>query len=133
MGDMHISIAVLDGLEAQGALDQPVLDADVQVTLKPLDHAGEAFTLGAASQETLLGYYYETDFKVPTAGRWQASIAVTGQTGAGNANFEVEVLAMQRINWRIVLGIVIALLISIGLYGRRAKLVAITTKTSASH
>lgn len=45
MGDLHISIAVLDASAAQGTLDQPVLDANVQVTLKPLVIHASLFVL----------------------------------------------------------------------------------------
>src|SRR5215212_4411348 len=117
VGDLHISLLLLDAPSAQGSQDEPVLDANIQVTLSPLNQPGTPITKTAVNQETLGGFYYETDFNVPTPGRWQVAAAVTGKAGAGSATFELAVLPARRVNWPIALGGLVVLLVVSGLYG----------------
>lgn len=119
VGDVHFSIGLVGGTAATGALDEPVLDANVEVTLRSLAQPEQQFTQTSRNEETLLQYYYESDFVLPTAGRWQASIAVVGPAGSGDASFELEVLPARRTNWPLISGGILALLIGIGIYGRR--------------
>jgi hypothetical protein len=119
VGDMHVTIAVVEAAQTSAKLDEPVVDANVRVLLKPLNEQNEPFARAATNQTTLLQRYYETDFSIPAAGIWQAVIEVSGPAGAGSASFDVEVLPPRRLNWQIALIITGALLIGIGLYGRR--------------
>lgn len=121
VGDIHFSIALVDAAPTPDTPDQPVLDANVQVTLNSLDRPSEQFTQTGRNEETLLQYYYETDFTIPTAGRWRAFISVVGPEGAGDISFELEILPARRVNWTLLFWATLALLVGIGLYGRRSQ------------
>lgn len=121
VGDIHFSMVLVDGAAATGTIDEPVLDATVEVTLRSLEEPEQQFTQTSRNEETLLQYYYESDFVVPRAGQWQAHIAVVGPAGAGDASFELEVLPAQSANWPLIGGGILLLFIAIGIYGQRAR------------
>lgn len=120
VGEMHFTVAVveMDGdasaSDSGATLDTPVLDATVQLKLRAAANP-EQILLGTATRDqALFPQYYETDLEVPTAGTWQAHVTVTGSKGAGDAGFEFAVLPPRQINWMMVTGgILLILLISI--------------------
>ncbi len=118
VGAVHLAIAVTEDKKLPDPLVQPVLDLDVQITMKALDEPGVLLTQQGVSQKTLLLYYYETDFQIPAAGQWQTVVTVTGPAGSGAADFQLEVLPTRRVNWSIIGWGAVALLLAIGLYGR---------------
>jgi len=120
VGEMHFTVAVveIDGdataSDSGATLDTPVLDAAVQLQLRAVDNSDQMLLGVATRDQALFPQYYETDLKVPTAGTWQASVTVTGPKGAGDVSFEFAVLPPRQINWMMVTGgILLILLISI--------------------
>ncbi len=120
VGEMHFTVAVveMDGNAAasdSGAtLDTPVLDATVQLKLRAVSNPEQILLKTATRDQALFPQYYETDLEVPTSGTWQAHVTVTGSKGAGDVGFEFAVLPPRQINWMMVTGgILLILLISI--------------------
>jgi hypothetical protein len=128
VGEIHFSIALVDAASTPNTPDEPVLDANVQITLNSRDDPHEQFTQMGKREETLLQYYYEADFTLPTAGQWQAFITVVGPAGSGNARFDLEILPPRRVNWTLILWGTLALLMGIGLYGRRSKRIGVVVQ-----
>lgn len=123
VGEMHFTVAVVEAngdataSDSAATLDTPVLDATVQFQLQTADNP-EQVLLGAATRDqALFPQYYETDFEVPAAGNWQASVSVSGPAGAGDATFAFVVLPPRQINWIMVAGGFL-LLILVSLAGR---------------
>ena len=120
IGEMHFTVAVveMDGDAAASdsgtTLDTPVLDAIVQLKLRAASNPEQILSGTATRDQALFPQYYETDLVVPAAGTWQAHVTVTGPKGAGDASFEFAVLPPRQINWMMVTGgILLLLLISI--------------------
>lgn len=120
VGEMHFTVAVveMDGdaaaSDSGATLDTPVLDAIVQLKLRAASNPEQILSGTATRDQALFPQYYETDLVVPTAGTWQAHVTVTGPKGAGDAGFEFAVLPPRQINWMMVTGgILLLLLISI--------------------
>jgi hypothetical protein len=120
VGEVHLSLVVAqpaDNAATGGQVETPVADADVTVVLTPVAAPGQPITVRATPQEQLGTLYYEVDAALPTAGSWQVDIAVSGPNGGGDAGFTIEVLPAQRLNWWLVGGAGVTLLIAVALMG----------------
>ena len=123
VGEMHFTVAVVaaDGdanaADSGDTLDTPVLDATVQLQLWAADDPEQMLVSAATRDQALFPQYYETDFEVPKAGPWQASVTVNGPAGAGDATFDFEVLPPRQLNWAMVAGGFLLLLL-LSLAGR---------------
>ncbi|MFQ5576214.1 MAG: FixH family protein [Anaerolineae bacterium] len=106
-GEVHFTVAVTD--PAAGA---PILDAGVTVTLTPLSGSGAAISSPATHREAVNKIFYETDFELPAAGRWQVVVAVDGPRGRGQTDFEVDALPAAANRWRWWAGGLLAALLT---------------------
>lgn len=128
VGEMHFTVAVVtaDGganaADSGDTLDTPVLDATVQLQLRADADPEQLLVSAATRDQALFPQYYETDVDVPAAGTWRANVTVNGPAGAGDATFNFVVLPSRQINWAMVAGgILLLLLISVaGRVKRRA-------------
>jgi hypothetical protein len=114
VGMLHIGVAVVDPPESEGAVAEVsdyILDADVQVQLKPTGQNGEHLTVVASRENAANKLFYEADIELPQKGNWQVVIAVDGPAGQGSANFEIDVLAASPFNWTLWGGIGLALVV----------------------
>lgn len=107
VGTLHVTVALVDP-----AVNQPVLGADVQVRLTPLD-AGAAtapITAQATHDQAAIKTYYETDLQAPAAGPWQAAITYATPQGSGSAAFDLAVEERTFSNWLLIGGAGIGLI-----------------------
>jgi hypothetical protein len=121
VGDMHLSIGVVNAATNAAGLDEAITDATVTVYLAPTSGAVAPIQVVALLQEQLGSYYYEADATLPTTGEWRFTIEVSGALGSGSAAFVSEVLAARQINWYLIIVaglLLIALLGLIGLWNR---------------
>ncbi|MEA3334754.1 MAG: hypothetical protein U9R25_02520 [Chloroflexota bacterium] len=108
VGTLHVTVAL-----AVPETEKPVLDAAVRVELKPVDNRSKIETIRAyatrdqAANKTT----YETDIQVPEAGQWQVDISYETSEGKGNADFLLEVKPKSPVNWLVIGGIGLALLV----------------------
>ncbi len=110
VGDVHISILVTQA-------NQPVNNAQVQVKFAPIDQPGQTIVLAAHAQDFLSNIYYEADVQLPSTGTWRATINIDGAAGKGSIEFESPVLAKQTLNWPVVGGAAVVLVMLLGLIG----------------
>lgn len=112
-GPVHISTAVtlpppedetVDEGVTNNALDTPVTDAVVQVTLTPADDPGGSLVVQASPQKQLGSLYYEADATLPTPGDWRVAVDVSGPEGSGSASFVTEVLPARSSNTLLFAG-----------------------------
>lgn len=117
VGEIHFAIVVVEATgdtaasDRATALDTPVLDATVQLELRTAANPDQRLARAATRDQALFPQYYETDLEVPAAGTWQASVTVTGPAGAGDARFDFVVLPPRQINWLMVAGGILLLLL----------------------
>lgn len=132
VGEMHFTMAVVQGNngatanDSAAALDTPVLDAAVQLTLRTGTNPDQTIVRAVTRDQALFPQYYETDLEVSAAGIWHANVSVTGPDGAGDASFDVAVLPPQQINWLMLAGGILVLLLLI-LAGRPKRRTKVTT------
>ena len=104
---------------------QLVLDAEVVITVTPVDQAGEAQTFSANHDNATNKLYYAANVIFPTTGRWRITVQVDGLEGSGATSFEEQVEERSRsraLLWSII-GIavgVIAFVLSLFM-GRRSR------------
>ncbi len=91
VGEAHLSVAVRT----------PADDLVVQLRLTPITPAGNPLAQTAVIQDRLFQRYYEADFVLPSAGKWQARVIVQGAAGEGHTDFTFTVLPPNRVNWRV--------------------------------
>lgn len=110
VGEMHFTVAVVEATgaaivsDSAARLDTPVLDATVQLQLRARGKPAQVITNAATRDQALFPQYYETDVEVPATGTWQASVKVRGPNGAGDATFDFMVLPARQLNWTMILG-----------------------------
>ncbi len=111
VGETHISVSVTevgaDGRERAAA-------ANVVVTLTS-DAADAAVVREATRGSSAADVYYEADVDVPAAGTWQIIVRAEGEAGAGEASYQQQVLPARRVNWWLVGGVAVVLLLVVGL------------------
>jgi hypothetical protein len=108
VGQAHITVAVSEPTDTGSARREaglPVLDANVEVQVKPLDHAGETLAVQATHEGASNKLFFEADVDLPEKGRWQVIVAVNGPEGAGSASFEAQVSSPSAFNWNWIGGL----------------------------
>lgn len=129
VGEIHFTVAVTEPnadapvSDDDQSLEAAILDAEVQIALKPVDQDVEPILVSATHQEAVFEMFYEADTVLPTAGKWRATVTVIGPEGQGSAPFELDLLPARIVNWTLVIGLGMGLLAIIGLsrLGRRDK------------
>ncbi len=105
--EAHFTVAVTEApaldaaTEAGGA---PVLDAMVELQIKPISGSGKQLVLLATHEAAVNKLFYEADVELPAEGQWQVVISVEGPAGSGQADFVAEVLPSTTYNWWILVG-----------------------------
>lgn len=129
-GEVHVTVAVttpppgdavINNDVVNNLLEQPVEDAQVTVTFRPL--AGGDPIVVPTQPGALNAFYLEADTVLPHAGDWAVDVDVSGPDGAGVATFTANVLAAQQLNrWVLLAGGAgfLALLVLIGVRARLA-------------
>jgi hypothetical protein len=120
VGQVHLSVALVraaqDAAQAD-ALDEPVTDAMVLARFEPPGDATQAIITPVEPLQGLAGFYYEADVTLPQAGLWRISLEINGPDGQGETSFERQVAPARRVNWRLVVGVAVLLVVVVGLMG----------------
>lgn len=120
VGQVHLSVAVVrsssDAAQAD-ALDEPVMDARVMARFEQAGDATQVVTTPVEPLQGLGGFYYEADVHLLQADLWRISLEIAGADGAGAVSFERQVLPARRVNWRLVIGAGVVLVLLVGLMG----------------
>lgn len=101
VGTAHFTVGVFE--RAPGTeLDEPVLDASVELALVPT--AGGGGWAGRASREDSINkLYYEADVAISAEGEWEATLDVDGPRGTGRAEFGFAAMR-PGVNWFLIGG-----------------------------
>jgi hypothetical protein len=70
---------------------QIVLDAEVTLTVEPIDRPDESQIFPATHDNATNKLYYAADVVFPTPGRWKLTVQVDGPDGAASTSFEAQV------------------------------------------
>jgi hypothetical protein len=120
VGDVHLSVVVMhapaDGTQ-NSALDVPITDAVVTARFEPASQPAQAITVPLPAESGLGGFYYEADIQAPTVDQWRITLEVSGDAGVGSTTFEREVVARRQVNWLVIGGAGLTVLLLIGLMG----------------
>lgn len=104
VGVVHVTVALVEP-----ATQQPVLNTAVQV-LAQLADSGQEAAAPATHDNATIRTYYEADLELPSAGRWQITVAHSDAANSGSASFDLEVQPAA-FNWRpIAMGAALALI-----------------------
>jgi hypothetical protein len=120
VGDVHLAMAVTLAPVPDAptnALVEPVTDAAVEVRFTPLSQPDQAQRLRAVSEDSLNGFYYEIDTQLAHVDQWQMLVTIRGPVGVGTVAFERQVVARRQVNWLVVGGASLVLIVLIGLMG----------------
>ena len=109
--------SVVDDSVVNNRLDQPVNDAVVDVSFVSPENPELGFELAAELQALGNNTSYEVDTTLSTAGLWQIDINVDGPDGQGAASFQVEALPARTLNWSLIAGAAVLLLLGIAVIG----------------
>jgi hypothetical protein len=96
VGEFHVTVAVLEPPEPSPSGREDgnlVLDATVQVDVKPINQAGQTLVAYATRENAVNKLLYEADLELPSEGQWRVDIQVEGPAGIGNAGFDIEAAA----------------------------------------
>ena len=105
---IHFTVGL--GSPADGS---PVLDADIQVTMRDLGSGETAVTAPATTEQSINKLFYETDLEVPAAGDYEVEFHIRGAEGEGTVSLLVKVQDSSRVNWLVIglagLGLVVGI------------------------
>ncbi len=91
----------------------PVLDADIQVTMRDQSSGETAVIAPATTEQSVNKLFYETDLEVPAAGVYETEFLIRGAEGEGTVSLLVEVQTSSSVNWLVIglagLGLVVVL------------------------
>ena len=91
----------------------PVLDADIQVTMRDQSSGKTAVIAPATTEQSVNKLFYETDLEVPAAGVYETEFRIRGAEGEGTVSLLVEVQTSSSVNWLVIgfagLGLVVVL------------------------
>lgn len=91
----------------------PVLDAEIQVTMRYPESGEIAAIAPATTEQSVNKLFYETDIEVPKEGDYQVEFQISGTDGEGTVDLVVEVRPSSSIDWVVVgfagLGLVLVL------------------------
>ncbi len=115
VGVVHFTVAVAEPLTTTAGRSveagPPVLNAAVQLELKPLDQSNQILVVPATHQAAVNKFFYEADLDLPAAGQWEVGVSVDGLAGADSARFGVEVLPPSTFTgWYLAGGLAVVLL-----------------------
>jgi hypothetical protein len=106
-GDIHIAALIFVAEDAR-----PVLDADVLVTVEPVDGEGPSQKSQAVQGDSENKLLFEAIIDVSAPGLYEVSIAVEDADGqSGQASFELEVTSDEGFNWLYIIPVIIFVLI----------------------
>jgi hypothetical protein len=98
---------------ASPADGSPVLDADIQVTMRDQSSGETAVRAPATTEQSVNKLFYETDLEVPAAGDYEVEFYIRGAEGEGTVSVLVEVQAPSKVNWLVIglagLGLVVVI------------------------
>ena len=122
VGEMHLTVALSEPSGPEAALKEagpPVLNAAIEVRLRPVGWPGETISAIASHENSANKFLYEADLLVPQAGRWEVTLLVVGPDGSsGSVDFEVEVLPASplKFSWTLagVIGVVLLVALMLG-------------------
>jgi hypothetical protein len=80
----------------------PVLDAEIQVTMRDRRNGETAVTAPATTEQSVNKLFYETDIEVPAAGDYETEFQIRGADGEGSISLLVEVQASSSVNWLVI-------------------------------
>lgn len=108
VGTLHVTVALVDP-----AANQPIMGADVQVRVTPLDADSAAAPIAAQAthDKATIKTYYETDLEVPAAGPWQVAINYMTPQGGGSAGFDLAVQEKTFTNWLLIGGVALVVVL----------------------
>lgn len=108
----HVTVAVAS---ADG--QDPILDAEVMVSLSPLESGESTLTRAATTDQSANKLYYETDFTVANGGLYEVRVSVRGPQGEGAVSFETELEPARNANWFWVAGLAgLGIIVAVGLF-----------------
>jgi hypothetical protein len=91
----------------------PVLDADIQVTMRYPESGEIAATAPATTEQSINKLFYETDIEVSTEGEYEVEFQIIGTEGEGFIALIVEIKPSSSVNWQVIglagLGLVLVL------------------------
>jgi hypothetical protein len=70
---------------------QVVLDAEVTLTVEPIDRPDESQIFPATHDNATNKLYYAANVVFPTPGRWKLTVQVDGPEGSASTTFETQV------------------------------------------
>lgn len=96
VGIVHVTVALMDPSN-----QRPVMDAEVQVRLEPVegDPAAQPVAAPATHRNALIRTYYEADLRVAYPGRWRTSVAFDKEGQRGEVAFDVQIVPGSGSSW----------------------------------
>jgi hypothetical protein len=79
-----------------------VLDAEVMITMRPVDGDLNPITSPATTEQSINKLFYETDLNLVQPGLYLTTIAVTGSDGEGELSLELNVKPPSPFNWFLI-------------------------------
>jgi hypothetical protein len=108
---LHVTVAV-----TTAESESPVLDAQVLVSLLPLETNNSPLSAPATTAQSVNKLFYETDFTVANIGRYQLTLHVAGMKGEGESAFVIDVRPATNVNWLSLGLIVFGLIVVVALW-----------------
>lgn len=122
VGEVHLSLAVTqpNPQDNSSQIEIPVTDVDIIVTYTPMlngaiDPSHAPVVVRAERQQFLSDFYYEADPTLTRVGDWQITVDVTGPAGSGSTDFMMETLPAHTLNWGLVGGAGVVVVVILGL------------------
>ncbi len=115
VGQAHTTVAVTELLASQ----EETPATGVQVSVIYAQNGGQGERVTAIEQLGAQAGFYEADGPVTTTGDWQVTVEVVGPLGSGSAGFIQSVLPSSAVNWWLVGGGVLLVLLAAGYLGTR--------------
>jgi hypothetical protein len=118
-GEFHVTVAVLESPAPSSSGSETgdlVLDAIVQVDVKPVSENGKTLVAYATRENSVNKLLYEADLELPSEGQWRVDIQVEGPVGTGSTGFDIEAAPPSVINadgwlpWPVWAGLSLVLL-----------------------
>jgi len=99
--DLHVTVAVGDGVT-----NEPVLGADVTVTIYRRGEETAVLTKPALAEDATNRLFYETDARLGEEGEYRIVVDVVGPEGSGQVDFMVTMESAVPLNWLFLLLVV---------------------------
>ncbi|MDJ0754769.1 MAG: hypothetical protein QNJ45_14690 [Ardenticatenaceae bacterium] len=110
----EVNLVVLVTGNQEGAVDNYILDADIDISLR---RGLSTVETRATHDQATNNLFYESYFDIDRAGTWNVNVTVNGPAGEGTASFSMDVLdeGGTSINWLFYGGIGVGILVIVGL------------------